>query len=46
MAQLADDWADRWRPHVPSLPTEAEDLARIERDERANDLEVSACMVQ
>jgi hypothetical protein len=26
--QLAD-WADRWRPHVPSLPTDPKDLALI-----------------
>ncbi|MGY5883102.1 MobF family relaxase [Modestobacter lacusdianchii] len=23
------DWADRWRPHVPSLPTERKDLAEV-----------------
>jgi hypothetical protein len=23
------DWADRWRPHLPSLPTEPKDLARV-----------------
>ncbi|CCG05649.1 Conjugative TrwC relaxase (fragment) [Blastococcus saxobsidens DD2] len=26
--QLAD-WADRWRPHVPSLPTDPTDLAKV-----------------
>jgi exodeoxyribonuclease V alpha subunit len=26
--QLAD-WADRWRPHVPSLPSDAKELARV-----------------
>ena len=23
------DWADRWRPHVPSLPTDPTDLAQV-----------------
>jgi exodeoxyribonuclease V alpha subunit len=23
------DWADRWRPHLPDLPTDAERLARV-----------------
>ncbi len=23
------DWADRWRPHVPSLPTDPKELARV-----------------
>jgi exodeoxyribonuclease V alpha subunit len=23
------DWADRWRPHVPSLPTDTTELARV-----------------
>jgi exodeoxyribonuclease V alpha subunit len=23
------DWADRWRPHVPSLPTDPKDLANV-----------------
>ncbi|WP_104526902.1 MobF family relaxase [Blastococcus saxobsidens] len=23
------DWADRWRPHVPSLPTDLTDLAQV-----------------